>query len=822
AELWPATSRQSNEVQEMRRLLELCAQLEDTPADFEHERQKCDLIRRIGRSVRKLPSGSWAAVLAVQVLVSQLSVRLSTVWTPTEEALLYVSSELTPAEEAPAGSLATAGGRKKKRRKKAAAAAGDEPNVAAAAAVGCDESEAEAEDNEDAPLDGAGKKRPRAQAKVAEPPEAKAPARKRRKPTGVALAEEDDGALGLHDDIDELDLEPWLKPGVSQHSEPSDWEEVPAGWWWGEAIWFAAVRIIEAHEAAPRKADAGDDDDEQKQRPVMAQRLKRRDGFQLNTEGLQEGGQSALWKGGAQCWRAALEEVWRDLDNFQPWCVAGVTMHDLAWRLVTKLLGQNVWRARSGGLSSWQVSLGRQHNEWLLAKLLQHMRGRYGEGFGGSSNRVAGQRVAMVHALQCVAAMPTIEVCDKSLVKLCVHGCLHWLLQETDMKIQHLALAIMARCRRSFPFMAACEASLKRLCDDTTFNRELLSLSVTQAGEETPSEGKEAADGNGGGGNVLYDHREALMPVVLRILFSKATKKGRQLDKRTTQTSRRGSVFSYLSALTEEAGMPELLLVLLESMMLVLAPAPDPETEASATKFVAVSSSIRRAAILRRVFAQRAEGLSGAASAEWWGKSGGELLSEKGKLSGKWGRGEQPQQAEEPLGWSWPVGPSSSSSSSASGACAVVLSPLVSPQRLLGFLQSLADVIPQMASKLQSHAVFLMEIIATLIERVGVATRSLQRHEQAQVTRQILRAALLRARDLMDRFLELVPELMAALRPAAGTLEFLFARLAKTSGAVQTSAIALLAQSWAKEPALFCCFQELCPGALPSLFLGFA
>ncbi|CAK0832486.1 unnamed protein product, partial [Prorocentrum cordatum] len=51
-----------------------------------------------------------------------------------------------------------------------------------------------------------------------------------------------------------------------------------------------------------------------------------------------------------------------------------------------------------------------------------------------------------------------------------------------------------------------------------------------------------------------------------------------------------------------------------------------------------------------------------------------------------------------------------------------------------------------------------------------------------------------------------------------GTLEFLFDRLADTSGAVQVSAVALLAQSWASEPVLFRCFRDLCPGALPSLF----
>ena len=43
--------------------------------------------------------------------------------------------------------------------------------------------------------------------------------------------------------------------------------------------------------------------------------------------------------------------------------------------------------------------------------------------------------------------------------------------------------------------------------------------------------------------------------------------------------------------------------------------------------------------------------------------------------------------------------------------------------------------------------------------------------------------------------------------PAAGTVTYLFQRLAETSGAVQTSAVLLLARSWASESQLFRCFE---------------
>ncbi|OLQ03915.1 hypothetical protein AK812_SmicGene13093 [Symbiodinium microadriaticum] len=113
------------------------------------------------------------------------------------------------------------------------------------------------------------------------------------------------------------------------------------------------------------------------------------------------------------------------------------------------------------------------------------------------------------------------------------------------------------------------------------------------------------------------------------------------------------------------------------------------------------------------------------------------------------------------------------------------------PQKCFGLLQFMAEV---------SHLGwgggwprFLMEVVATILARAGAGTRILQRHEQAQVTRQCLRAALLRSKELLERFLEQRDELIEALRPTAETLEFLFNRLA-SSGAIQTSAVVVLAQ----------------------------
>eukprot|EP00930_Biecheleria_cincta_P042397 TRINITY_DN29176_c0_g1_i1.p1 TRINITY_DN29176_c0_g1~~TRINITY_DN29176_c0_g1_i1.p1 ORF type:complete len:3801 (-),score=763.37 TRINITY_DN29176_c0_g1_i1:725-11332(-) len=808
----------SSHEQEAKKLLDLCAELEGTAASFEAERTKAELIRKIGRSVRKLPAGSWVGLLAVKILLSQLSVRLSTIWNPTEESLLYVASELTIEEETPTAALTAVllgSGREKKRRKRSTKACEAEPETTDAA-----DTQIELEIPNSVPA-------PETQSRSG--PSSKKVGKKRRQ-ASLVTEEDEDTAVGLDDGYEELDLEPWLQRIRPEDSSMPAWADMPAAWWWTEALWHAVVAMIKSHETLSLSPETNSEDSlaehavqhqRRRGRPELAQKMKRRDPWQVATDALLEAANSELWRGGPQTWRHALEEVWSELESWQPTSVAGVTLHELAWRLASKLLQQQFW-ARPASLLTWQQVLGRRHSEWLLAKFLQHLRAHYGQGRGRSP---PGLRIAMVHALQCITEMPSIEVCAKPLVKLCIHGCLHWLLLEPDSKLQQHAIVVLAKCRRSFPFMMQCEASLRRLCDESTFSQELLSLSVTRPGEELADEGSQASDGSGGGGSALYKHREALMPIVLRILFSKATKKGRQLDKRTSQTSRRASVFSYLSALTEDSGMPELLFVLLESVMLVLAPGKSQEQSAGMHgKHVAVTSSIHRAILLRRTFMQRSGNEFPPAS--WLGleetaavlENNAEAVVAPHASNTNFGRHGVSSEAPAPLGWTWPIGQRLQAEHQEEPVYTVVLDPCSSPQRLLGLLQSLADVIPQMALKLTPRAGFLMEVVASIIARVGTATENLQRHEQAQVTRQILRAALLRARDLQERFLELAPQLIAALKPAASTLEFLFARLASTSGAVQTSAVALLAQSWASEPALFDCFEKLCPQALPSLF----
>ncbi|CAJ1353349.1 unnamed protein product [Effrenium voratum] len=116
---WATLLEARGEPGEPLKLLDLCQQLEDTPADFPNERKRSEQIRRLGKA---LQGRSWAAHLAMQILASQFSVRLMPLWAPTEEALLQpVEGKKRPIEEAAAGK------RKTKRRVGKAKAASSVP-----------------------------------------------------------------------------------------------------------------------------------------------------------------------------------------------------------------------------------------------------------------------------------------------------------------------------------------------------------------------------------------------------------------------------------------------------------------------------------------------------------------------------------------------------------------------------------------------------------------------------------------------------------------------------------------------------------------------
>merc|ERR1712048_563433 len=83
-------------------LLQLCLQLEQAEASIASERMRAELMRRIARCVRRLPTGSWVGSLAVHVLVGEFFVKLSTNWGPAKEALLHISSEISIEEAAAA------------------------------------------------------------------------------------------------------------------------------------------------------------------------------------------------------------------------------------------------------------------------------------------------------------------------------------------------------------------------------------------------------------------------------------------------------------------------------------------------------------------------------------------------------------------------------------------------------------------------------------------------------------------------------------------------------------------------------------------------
>ncbi|RLN88940.1 hypothetical protein BBJ28_00017600 [Nothophytophthora sp. Chile5] len=124
------------------------------------------------------------------------------------------------------------------------------------------------------------------------------------------------------------------------------------------------------------------------------------------------------------------------------------------------------------------------------------------------------------------------------------HGLLHSLFFELLMKSDEVVSKLALQCLYAFgnKALAAYKTQLNRLADSATFREELTSFKV-------------GADA----GIVLREHRGELLPVLLRLLYSKCvSKKGR--NSGDTVTARRAAILAYLAALEsrELAGFVDL------------------------------------------------------------------------------------------------------------------------------------------------------------------------------------------------------------------------------------------------------------------------
>eukprot|EP00450_Noctiluca_scintillans_P037398 CAMPEP_0194544328 /NCGR_PEP_ID=MMETSP0253-20130528/87375_1 /TAXON_ID=2966 /ORGANISM="Noctiluca scintillans" /LENGTH=156 /DNA_ID=CAMNT_0039391207 /DNA_START=35 /DNA_END=502 /DNA_ORIENTATION=- len=154
--------------------------------------------------------------------------------------------------------------------------------------------------------------------------------------------------------------------------------------------------------------------------------------------------------------------------------------------------------------------------------------------------------------------MPSLDG-PEPLVKFCMHGFVHWLLlDDTDIQI----LSITLLCHK-IPHLTECAPSLKRLCDEKTFQQELVLLGGGSAEADLEASNDREVEHQR---LALATHQVELFPVLVRILFSRATKT-RKIS--SSPGARRRLVFDYISThLT--GGMTEIMLLLLEPVLVVV------------------------------------------------------------------------------------------------------------------------------------------------------------------------------------------------------------------------------------------------------------
>jgi hypothetical protein len=283
---------------------------------------------------------------------------------------MYVASDVVEdAAEAPSDKKVKAGVSRKKKRKRKEAGIEETPEKVAGETDG-KAAEADAGNDGDRELkvgDAPG-------GAVAEP---RATNKKRRKkkadlPKGVDLLSRDVLRSG---GLEEVPLDAWLSPDFESASLPDSLESVPTAWWWSEVIWASGVHLILSHEAPDsdrnKDADGGDEVEETgskrgkvKQSSMYTKMKKKDDHRVLKCEGPQDAANSVMWQSGVEGWRSSLNVIWQEVSYWDTMSTYGIMMHELSWKMTTRLMEQNVWHASEGKLAGWQAALGKRCCSW--------------------------------------------------------------------------------------------------------------------------------------------------------------------------------------------------------------------------------------------------------------------------------------------------------------------------------------------------------------------------------------------------------------------------------------------------------------------------
>lgn len=273
---------------------------------------------------------------------------------------------------------------------------------------------------------------------------------------------------------------------------------------------------------------------------------------------------------------------------------------------------------------------------------------------------------------------------------------------EQETKLQQLALQVLQRSQATSRFVSPYAASMKRLLEDRTFREELTNVSHALVAKDDSAggadQGGQTWSGEGDSEEkvlvVLPAHRKQLLPVLLRILFSKLTKRGVALDKHSSQQTRRNAVFVCLAGLNAEE-MFELLAVMLSPILTVLG-AEDGGAEGAPSRLAPIRiSEMRRSAAVRR------------------------LLEVKGKEDSGLGK---PVWISEMKLWAWEVVEKQEDNLEKKKQRLYVTLDLAqgTRRRWVGFLSAFGEVATQMEDKVAPFAPLFMELLCSMLEHYEV------------------------------------------------------------------------------------------------------
>ena len=314
---------------------------------------------------------------------------------------------------------------------------------------------------------------------------------------------------------------------------------------WGELIWrMATSRIDNIHnrcEAQVLNDEDGSSGKTKKNLPVYDKKKQILDKRFVNLS--EQGEQLALTPAET---RGVFDDIWHTVEgDFSMEHHDFIREHLWMWKTCAGFLKATSWEEHLLPSGDGNDDVGAARTRWIVQRFLSLFESKR------SDTYTRALTARLVHCLETVSQIPSFDrLCPRVMVRRVIETCGTWMIMESETDIQKHALKCLLHCQDIAPNLSQYQESFQGIISETDFRDSMLRLSLDPES-----------------GTIKPEHRDRVVPLVLRVLFSKLIKKSKKLDKKGNQKhSRRAAVFSAFGGLKSDE-LHHLLAVMLQGVL---------------------------------------------------------------------------------------------------------------------------------------------------------------------------------------------------------------------------------------------------------------